>query len=165
MGQEGGEERVQGDQDGGVRRGGAVDPGDDADVEDRGAQQAEQGDQAPVAATECGPEGPSRPRRGRQDGGGDRAAERGERERRKEGLGRLDRGVAASPEQDDDQQDEDDRGVGGPASRKPIAVDQRFFMSSGKFEENECDFTTPWVLKVTSSCFDRSPSLPEPFFQ
>jgi hypothetical protein len=106
-------------------------------VEQRVAEKTQQHDHAPVARPKGGAERPHGQARRDQDGGRDRTAEGGERERREEGLGRLDRGIAPAPDQDDEEEDRDDSGVGRPASRGTACVRQRVFMSSGKLEEKE----------------------------
>ena len=120
-----------------------VDPHDHERVKERVADEGQQDDQAPVAGPERDAERARRPRHRQEHGGGDRAAERGEGERREERLRGLDRRVAAAPDQDDEEENRDDARVGRASSGGGSGRDaQRFFMSSGKLEEKECDFTT-----------------------
>jgi hypothetical protein len=112
-------------------------------VEQRVPEEAQQRDRAPVAGPEAGTEPSGDQTHREQDDGRNRAAEGGEGDRGEERLGRLDGGITPAPDQDDDEEDRDDGGVGRPASRGPTWVGQRVFMSSGKLEEKEYDLTTP----------------------
>jgi hypothetical protein len=106
-------------------------------MEERVAKQAQQEDEPPVAAVEGRAERPGRQAHRGQDDGRDRAPEGGERDRGEERLGELDGRVATAPEQDGEEQDRDDGGVGRPRSRGTDRIRQRVFMSSGKLEEKE----------------------------
>ena len=116
---------------------------DQEGLEERGAQKAEQADHAPVAAAERRSQRSTGETDEDERDGRDGTTKRGERDGGEEALGRLDRGVASTPEQGDEYQDRDDGGVGRPPSGVQAPACQRVFMSSGKLEEKEYDFTTP----------------------
>ena len=142
--QEDGQERAERDQNGCVGGGRVVDTQDHEGVEGRVPEKRQEEHEAPVVAPERWAErarwltanvastsAATAQRNAAKASGG------------KKRLGRLDRGIAPAPDQDDEQENRDDARVGRASSGGGAGRDaQRFFMSSGKLEEKEYDFTT-----------------------
>src|SRR5262245_31414590 len=114
-------------------------------MEEGVAEEREEENDPPVTRPEPWPDGTCERRDRDQDQCGDCTPERGERQRREEGLSRLDCRMAPAPDQGDEEEGRDDASVAGTAVGRSAGAGQRFFMSSGKLEEKEYDFATPWA--------------------